>query len=420
MPLLQHCWHMPWSTEVLCSDACLGGFGAVMGSVTTSQVRAWGSLKERRRFKYKSAGGRARALRLDPWAAPTTEMDPDLDEWEVDTSFPEIDPAALRGVEWRVLCHGPYVHDEPIHILEARAQHSGLLEAHLQGGWAGMRTLTLMDNMSDVLALERARAHNYGLLLQLRRSAAMSMVLNIRQSFRWFPSEHNPSDAPSRLYENDTDAVHSGTDKIIFSYSNFGPSASPARVALDAQSTCSSEGAGGASCLSGAAAGADGGSDFAEGGPEVYDLASDDREDALSSDSAEGVGAICNELGSDFEYVHPGLRQMFRPEEDRPRYPDAGSHKRQTEIEQGLRGPQRHHFRGGRSRRRLKYERRWRSDEVAEEDLREAPARAGAILRPGTGWLIFGKGRPQFPRADGGAAWLAGDVREGDPGVPFN
>ena len=70
--------------------------------------------------------------------------------------------------------------------------------------------------MSDVLALERSRAHNYGLLLQLRRSSAMSLFFLVRQSFRWIPSEHNPSDAPRRQYESIADADHAGTDKLVF------------------------------------------------------------------------------------------------------------------------------------------------------------------------------------------------------------
>ena len=161
MLMLQHCWNADWSRDVLCTDACLGGYGAVVGSMSKEHVRALGAVRERRRFKFKSAGGRGRALRQDPRAAPTADADPDLDEWELDGSFPEVDPAALLRIEWAVVCHGPYVHDEPIHILEARAQHSGCLEAHARFSWSGTRTLTFMDNMSDVLALERSRAHNY-------------------------------------------------------------------------------------------------------------------------------------------------------------------------------------------------------------------------------------------------------------------
>ena len=417
MPLLQHSWHAQWSDQVLCTDACLGGYGAVMGDMSTAEVRALGSERERRRFKFKSVGGRARALRQDPWASPTADPDSDLDEWEVDHTFPEVDPAALLRVDWRVVCHGAYEHSEPIHILEARAQHSGLLEAHVQSNWYGMRTLTLMDNMSDVLALERARAQNYGLLLQLRRSAAMSMVFHIRQSFRWLPSEHNPSDAPSRLYENDKDALHAGTDKIQFSYSNFGPAMRGAREPLDVASFCASEELAEATADLATESGDSEGEGSAAHGPDVFDIGSADGEDALSSGSFED-GRWPGQGGEgDLELIHPGLRAMFRDAAERPSYPESGSHKRQEEIQQGSRGHQRHIFRGGRSRRRLQWERRWRTDEVTDADLRQTPARAGALLRPGSGWLIFGRGRPQLPRAVGGPVGLAGCLRGGDGAV---
>ena len=109
--------------------------------------------------------------------------------------FPEVDPAVLFRVEWDVVCHGPFAHDEPIHILEARAQHIGSLQLHSRCGWTGVRALTLLDNMSDVLALERARAHNYGLRLQIRRVAAFGLCFDIRQAYRWIPSDFTPSDA---------------------------------------------------------------------------------------------------------------------------------------------------------------------------------------------------------------------------------
>jgi hypothetical protein len=54
-----------------------------------------------------SLPGAARALRQDPWAAPTADADPDLNEWELGGSFPEVDPAALLRIEWGVVCHDP-------------------------------------------------------------------------------------------------------------------------------------------------------------------------------------------------------------------------------------------------------------------------------------------------------------------------
>ena len=79
-----------------------------------------------------------------------------------------------------------------------------------------------MDNMCDVLALSRSRAQNYKLLLMVRRHAACNLVLRSRIVLRWIPSEWNPADAPSRLYEDDTDLLPvANVVKHEFNYSNF-------------------------------------------------------------------------------------------------------------------------------------------------------------------------------------------------------
>ena len=84
---------------MLCTDTRLGGYGAVVGTVTQDQSREWGLTRERRRFKFKSAGARKHALRQDPWAGAVDDPDPELDEWEVDVGLPEVDPSILLGIE---------------------------------------------------------------------------------------------------------------------------------------------------------------------------------------------------------------------------------------------------------------------------------------------------------------------------------
>jgi hypothetical protein len=57
----------------------------------------------------------------------------------------------------------------------------------------------LGDNMGDMLAFERGRAHDLPLLTLVRRWAAVCMGRNLRPALRWIPSERNVADAPSRL-----------------------------------------------------------------------------------------------------------------------------------------------------------------------------------------------------------------------------
>ena len=61
--------------------------------------------------------------------------------------FEEISLPALRGAVWNVHSKEHFSYREDIHLLEALAQVCGAIE------WYGTRCLTLMDNMSCVLAL---------------------------------------------------------------------------------------------------------------------------------------------------------------------------------------------------------------------------------------------------------------------------
>ena len=192
---------------------------------------------------------------------------------------------------------------------EERVEEERILDQLLDTGFK--------QAVAEIEAVEATQLYEEEPPVKKQETGAMSMVFNIRQSFRWIPSEHNPSDAPSRLYENDTDAAHAGTDKIQFSYSNFGPVLSAASEPLDVTSTCSSEGHFGATASGATAPGGSEGEDSAAGGPDVFDIASECGEDALSPGFVEDSDWSEQGGDGDFDYIHPGLRQMLRPAEDR-------------------------------------------------------------------------------------------------------
>ena len=133
------------------------------------------------------------------------------ENWETDKGFPLIPLEQLEAATWRVVDHGPYYVPEPIHLLEGRAVNRGSELAFRFG--RGHHALCLVDNMSDVLAFGRSRAQNYRLLLLVRRSAALSLALGITLHYRWLPSEYNPADWPSRVYEK---CYEQSSEKIPF------------------------------------------------------------------------------------------------------------------------------------------------------------------------------------------------------------
>ena len=143
MPLLQYSWSTPWSSHVLATDACLGGYGVVTAEVGADSVRDIGRMRERRRFKMRGPGARAAALQ-----AFTEEPDSDYEIPEegaqslaVDRSFPEVGRPFLFDARWTVHAHGSFVHKEPIHLLEARSHIIGVRCQHGIQDWSGKRVL---------------------------------------------------------------------------------------------------------------------------------------------------------------------------------------------------------------------------------------------------------------------------------------
>ena len=86
--------------------------------------------------------------------------------------------------EVRAMCL--FLHQEAIHLLEARAQIRGAIRCEK---WYRMRCVTLLDSMAFTLALGRARARSFRLLLLFQRACAIGLAVRCRQYFRWIPSE---------------------------------------------------------------------------------------------------------------------------------------------------------------------------------------------------------------------------------------
>ena len=104
---------------------------------------------------------------------------------------------------------------ETIHVLEARAQIQGAIGCEK---WYRERCVTLLNKMACTLALSRARARSFRLLLLIRRSCAIGLACNCKHYFRWIPSEGNLADAPSPVYDFGKFKTKS---EVPFHYQNF-------------------------------------------------------------------------------------------------------------------------------------------------------------------------------------------------------
>ena len=134
----------------------------------------------------------------------------------MDGSFEEISLSALRQAVWNVHSMGQFFfYREAIHLLEARAQVQGAIRCE---EWYGTRCLTLMDNMSCVLPLSQSRERSFRLLLLVRRPCPIGLACHCRQYFLWIPSERNPADAPSGVYDRGKVGNRSTG---LFQYQNF-------------------------------------------------------------------------------------------------------------------------------------------------------------------------------------------------------
>ena len=65
----------------------------------------------------------------------------------------------------------------------------------------GKNFVVLSDNMSIVLALSKGRCCEFSLPKQVRKVAALLLATGARLRVRWIPSEVNPADEGSRVYE---------------------------------------------------------------------------------------------------------------------------------------------------------------------------------------------------------------------------
>ena len=198
-----------WDYSPICTDACLTGY-AVMESCHSAQVAAtMGRSDERWRFRLGQGtrvAPRVAALDTaqvfsDPLSVkPTIDGEIDRVVYE-DMNFPEVEPSFLHEGHWHKLWNAPVYFKEPVHMIEARSILAAVKHRSKDHLRHRRRITFLNDNLGVVLALQKGRCHNYGLLRIVRRIAAHSLATGQKYCARWIPSERNVADKDSRQWE---------------------------------------------------------------------------------------------------------------------------------------------------------------------------------------------------------------------------
>eukprot|EP00973_Karenia_brevis_P064060 8902369-Karenia_brevis.AAC.1 len=121
--------------------------------------------------------------------------------FEPNPNFEEIPAGLLKNDSWRSVFSARMYKPENIIMLEGRATLAALRHKARASHCFRHKHLLLGDNLGLVLALEKGRSSNFGILVMCRRTAAYSVALGSKFFYRWLPSELNHADHGSRRWE---------------------------------------------------------------------------------------------------------------------------------------------------------------------------------------------------------------------------
>lgn len=201
-----------WNPTLIATDASLSGIAVSSCCSTTSQVSTIGKVKENWRFKVKAPiAPRKKTVQhvdvsqgLDPFldvetVKPVTRLREDL--FELDEFFPEIPETLMATENWKLQFAAQMKIREAITILEMRGILAGLRHNLRSRENFGKRHVVLNDNLAAVLCTSKGRSSVFPMLRGCRRLCALLVATNSALTVRWVPSEWNPADHGSRLWE---------------------------------------------------------------------------------------------------------------------------------------------------------------------------------------------------------------------------
>ena len=213
MIMLVSSWESDWNPLVLATDASEWGYGICSRWFSPDDVAAVGRCREADRYLSEAhVAARAAALGLGETlytAGVPTEV-PDISALDgclgradltADPTFAEVPPAMTDEQKWTVVGGWKFAEVEDIMVLEARALLRGLERVTRTRFGRNLRQVIFADNLGLVLSVGRWRCRSFKILVILRRMAAWCLSRNAHLAVRWIPSEKNPADGPSRLFQ---------------------------------------------------------------------------------------------------------------------------------------------------------------------------------------------------------------------------
>ena len=206
-----------WSETVHATDASFWGRGVTSTHRDESDIRNVAAYCDRWRFSAEEekavceAESLTAAQQLDPesLALPAEELGGigNSDQVrEVPLGFIGEDGIKVDSAKWDRV--------EGIPTLEGRSvvwlgQHLARSQKNL-----GRRHLVLTDSMSVTLSLTKGRSSTRSLNRVCRQMAAIELMSGMQFNYRWFPSELNPADFPSRAQTLESFSLLSGVQKL--------------------------------------------------------------------------------------------------------------------------------------------------------------------------------------------------------------
>ena len=221
---------------VFCSDASTKGYALHQSPAAAWEVAQVCRWRERWRFKEVLLPSRRRApLPNEPVEAPSEIADEfvkslglgaarlqrpardltvesGLGQTEVVVEqIPAVPDRMLNIARWCLIVAGGWKHASKIHLFEAKTALMGLRRALGRRDLQGRTLLSLGDNLSEILAMERGRATNRALNSLCRQSLSMQVFGDITWRRRHVVSKRNISDADSRR----ADAGEIGPGEVV-------------------------------------------------------------------------------------------------------------------------------------------------------------------------------------------------------------
>jgi hypothetical protein len=169
-PLFVGSFSTLWYPEVMATDASLSGQGIVSSTAPQPLVEL--------------------AARTSGSVAVKTAVDLDID-------------AQLLNRKWRTLIAARWSREEHINQLEISSISTALRRVLSTPLSIRRRLLILSDSQVAVGALTKGRSSSFKLLCRIRPVSALLLASGISLYLRWIPSDSNPADGPSRIFDQD-------------------------------------------------------------------------------------------------------------------------------------------------------------------------------------------------------------------------